>query len=338
MHTGRALLQEQNAAAFAQINPGNNKFLLLRQKAAAKMLQPRESVNFAFSTSSAISRQPHSSSTKPAPSTVPTSHHSTFSLDQPLYGAASTRVQQRQAAAIPIPVIEDMPAVSQATLQATLRKQQQQQQQQQHRDPAAETSSSRVPAAPALQPRGSSPAQPVATAELLDTRVAKAQHTPNFASEVEDHGIPAIARIERQSCRFCQRQFAVDRLSKHMVICQQNLNSEKSRKVVDLRTKRVEALYAANQAPNDAQHIVRKLEAEEQRLGSSTGSSTSPRSGTAKWRLESAQFQRAMKGEVAGSEPPADDRVPCPHCGRKFNAMAAERHIPKCNSQGKGPR
>ena len=27
-----------------------------------------------------------------------------------------------------------------------------------------------------------------------------------------------------------------------------------------------------------------------------------------------------------------DDRVQCPHCGRKFNATAAERHIPKCNS------
>lgn len=25
-----------------------------------------------------------------------------------------------------------------------------------------------------------------------------------------------------------------------------------------------------------------------------------------------------------------DDRVPCPHCGRKYNATVAERHIPKC--------
>lgn len=31
------------------------------------------------------------------------------------------------------------------------------------------------------------------------------------------------------------------------------------------------------------------------------------------------------------------DRVPCPHCGRKFNAKAAERHIPRCQDLGTKP-
>jgi len=67
-----------------------------------------------------------------------------------------------------------------------------------------------------------------------------------------------------------------------------------------------------------------------------------------KWKRESANFQAALRAgrnaklaqsdgggalaSLTAAEPSFDDRVPCPHCGRKFNAMAAERHIPKCTS------
>jgi len=70
----------------------------------------------------------------------------------------------------------------------------------------------------------------------------------------------------------------------------------------------------------------------------------------AKWQRDRANLQAALRsgrqlkaaqdaGVPAHLLPPPpptddanDDRTPCPHCGRKFNIAAAERHIPKCAS------
>ena len=40
---------------------------------------------------------------------------------------------------------------------------------------------------------------------------------------------------------------------------------------------------------------------------------------------------------MAAASAQADDRVLCPHCGRKFADMAAQRHIPKCATQRARP-
>merc|ERR1712039_443510 len=68
-----------------------------------------------------------------------------------------------------------------------------------------------------------------------------------------------------------------------------------------------------------------------------------------KWKAQSSALRQAMDynkkmaqakkdGISLASLPPppatlaeADDRIECPHCSRKFNAKAAERHIPKCS-------
>jgi hypothetical protein len=306
MHNGRSLLQEQNAVAFSQLNPGNNKFLLLRQQAAAKMLQQRGSANTNSAVGSSVTATQKS---LPVPAAVES------------YVAG--RVQRQQAAVVPIPKIEDMPAVSQSTRQAVIN----------HGGGAGVGVAAFVdPMSAVAGPRSAlrhappPPSSMRAAAEEInvDSRVAKAAAVPNFALDVDDHGVPAMATVDRQTCKICQRQFAVDRLAKHLVVCRQNQENEKSRKVVDMRAKRVEGLYAANQAG-------------EKLLGSSTGSG-SQRS-TGKWRAESAQFQRALKGEpTPADEVPVDDRIPCPHCGRKFGEAAASRHIPKCNAKPKGPR
>ena len=46
-------------------------------------------------------------------------------------------------------------------------------------------------------------------------------------------------------------------------------------------------------------------------------------------------FRNAMKAARGGKVDPdslviEDDRKPCPHCKRKFNSIAAERHIIVC--------
>ena len=67
-----------------------------------------------------------------------------------------------------------------------------------------------------------------------------------------------------------------------------------------------------------------------------------------KWKLQSMQFRQAVGpvkpsggGGASNFNPsfeasePADDRVLCEFCGRKFAEKTAERHIPHCESKYK---
>eukprot|EP00331_Platyophrya_macrostoma_P010035 CAMPEP_0176426454 /NCGR_PEP_ID=MMETSP0127-20121128/11952_1 /TAXON_ID=938130 /ORGANISM="Platyophrya macrostoma, Strain WH" /LENGTH=86 /DNA_ID=CAMNT_0017807725 /DNA_START=8 /DNA_END=266 /DNA_ORIENTATION=- len=61
-----------------------------------------------------------------------------------------------------------------------------------------------------------------------------------------------------------------------------------------------------------------------------------------KWKLQHQQFQAALAAIRQTSQPGGltgppvampeslDDRVPCPHCSRKFAPETATRHIPHC--------
>lgn len=75
-----------------------------------------------------------------------------------------------------------------------------------------------------------------------------------------------------------------------------------------------------------------------------------------RWRQRSEAFREAMRaarsaarhmaeGRPVSDLPPArptpaelDDRVPCPHCGRRFGAEQAERHISLCRNIQARPR
>merc|ERR1711916_35823 len=61
-----------------------------------------------------------------------------------------------------------------------------------------------------------------------------------------------------------------------------------------------------------------------------------------KWKSQSAALRKAMleargKGtkdmfDVLEVGAETSSLIPCPHCGRKFNQTAADRHIPQCQN------
>ena len=138
-------------------------------------------------------------------------------------------------------------------------------------------------------------------------------------------------------CGHCGRSFAPDRIGRHMEICQR---TSKKRVVFDSASQRAKGQEIFTRAPAGG--------------GGGGGGGGGARRGPkkpSKWRREHREFQnvlRSMNGKAplcppAGSSYPggamaaeAEESeaesgfVPCPHCGRTFAPLAAERHIPKC--------
>lgn len=74
-----------------------------------------------------------------------------------------------------------------------------------------------------------------------------------------------------------------------------------------------------------------------------------------KWRAQRAAFMEAMAAgkevqqhmaagkdlrdlpQAKAADPSLDDRMSCPHCGRKFNEKAHERHVPHCKDTKNRP-
>ncbi|XP_044264716.1 zinc finger C2HC domain-containing protein 1C isoform X2 [Tribolium madens] len=142
-------------------------------------------------------------------------------------------------------------------------------------------------------------------------------------------GKSPVARDDLNECRFCNRRFAADRLEVHESIC--GKTAKKKRKIYDATKHRVEG--------TELEQYVRK--------GHKNLSSKSSRQAPKKdWRRTHEEFINAIRaakmaqahvakgGKLADLPPPPPssnpDYVQCPHCGRKFNEAAAERHIPKC--------
>ncbi len=148
---------------------------------------------------------------------------------------------------------------------------------------------------------------------------------------------------ESQECPDCGRKFNLVSFQKHSKICAKVF--QKSRKVFDSSKKRIqdnpELLKILVQKQKEEKMITNKnkksLTQQEQFIKTNEQK--------AKWKKDSEAFRQAMKAArqatqaVAEGKPlpppiisaPDPSLILCPHCGRRFNEKAAERHIPKCS-------
>jgi len=139
------------------------------------------------------------------------------------------------------------------------------------------------------------------------------------------------------SCNICGRNFAEDRIDKHQEICSKT--ASKKRKTFDMAKQRLEG--------TDAESFV-KRKGRGQRGKMQSSSKEEPPKKKSDWRKKRADFIAALRaakeaqrhlaagGKISDLPPPppsdTSDYVQCPHCGRRFNESAAERHIPKCKN------
>uniref|UniRef100_A0A1A9VLJ7 C2HC/C3H-type domain-containing protein n=1 Tax=Glossina austeni TaxID=7395 RepID=A0A1A9VLJ7_GLOAU len=142
------------------------------------------------------------------------------------------------------------------------------------------------------------------------------------------------------TCRYCQRHFNEDRLSKHEDVCKKMIN--RKRKIFNATVHRVKG--------TEAEVYLKKVE-KGPRYGSAAAAHNmkmEPNAAVKKsnWRKKHEEFVIAIReakkvqaylakgGKLSDLPPPPPsenpDYIQCPHCSRRFNEAAAERHIPKC--------
>lgn len=144
-------------------------------------------------------------------------------------------------------------------------------------------------------------------------------------------------RLELRPCRNCQRTFASDRVSVHERICKK-LSTKRA--VFDSAQKRMSGTMLENYLLSSG----RKQLLWRRGGGSYVKQKYAPTKNN--WRQTHAELIEAfrnaraaarilkMGGNVADlpAPPPSlnPDYIQCPHCLRRFNENAGNRHIPQC--------
>ncbi|CAE8617159.1 unnamed protein product [Polarella glacialis] len=149
-----------------------------------------------------------------------------------------------------------------------------------------------------------------------------------------------------EPCPHCARTFRSKVLQRHMGICVKIF--QKQRKTFDAVAHGVSDEAKKAKVSHEGQ--------EKQQAKTSMAAAPAPDAGgDPGWKKKSEAFRSAIKnarvvdqyiaaGKSLKDLPPApptdpslDDRMQCPHCGRRFGQTQAERHIPQCALKNKRP-
>ncbi|KAH8414206.1 hypothetical protein KR215_000284 [Drosophila sulfurigaster] len=148
------------------------------------------------------------------------------------------------------------------------------------------------------------------------------------------------------SCRYCGRHFNTDRLGKHEEVCQRTMNTK--RKIFDASKQRVKGTDNEKYSKQQQRQRQQPSLPRSQSTYSSAAQQQGLRTGVKKsnWRKQHEEFIQAIRaakqvqahlargGKLSDLPPPPPsenpDYIQCPHCSRRFNQQAAERHIPRC--------
>ncbi|XP_058057894.1 pneumococcal serine-rich repeat protein [Anopheles bellator] len=207
---------------------------------------------------------------------------------------------------------------------------------------AAPGSKSNGPSRGVSQP---SPSSSAGSLRRISSTPAPTTGMAMHATTVAHHNNDDLVPDGLTRCEICSRNFADDRIEKHRQICQKT--KAKKRKVFDVTKHRVQGTdaesYVLVKGKKGATGPSRKQSSQLNGSGTQAGTGAGKQSN---WRKKHEEFiatiraAKELKAHLAKGgklsdlppPPPAEnpDYVQCPHCSRRFNQAAADRHIPKC--------
>lgn len=165
------------------------------------------------------------------------------------------------------------------------------------------------------------------------------------AHDADAYGDPNQPQME---CPDCGRKFNESAFARHVKICKKVFVEK--RKTFDSSKHRVaeaEQLKLMKKAKEEERRKARQTAMQKGRQQAGKGNDdVIVQEKIPKWKADREQFLAAIKAGKAFSKAQAEGKplppmepsgpdptlTPCPHCGRRFNEKAAERHIPQCQN------